>query len=219
VVIPAAAVNAPHGRDRVWFVAHRNSNRWPNGNIGEGTGKGKERGKFNVNYENGSMGLTADTDSDGQHRRNCKHEVFASEGRLDALGDIGTGGEHGITADTGNKGLERGAEFGGFRGSWKERNKQPSGCFRTDWQNFPTEPPVCGGDDGISRELDGITFSKWRNESIKAYGNAVCPQVVFQLFKAIETIDRQEAKRLHRSGFVVLCIDDVKQLDGIDTLR
>jgi Holliday junction resolvase-like predicted endonuclease len=27
------------------------------------------------------------------------------------------------------------------------------------------------------------------------------------------------AKRLHRSGFVVLCIDDVKALEGIDTLR
>jgi DNA (cytosine-5)-methyltransferase 1 len=33
--------------------------------------------------------------------------------------------------------------------------------------------------------LDGITFSKWRNESIKGYGNAVVPQVVHQIFKAI----------------------------------
>jgi DNA (cytosine-5)-methyltransferase 1 len=34
--------------------------------------------------------------------------------------------------------------------------------------------------------LDGITFPKWRNESIKAGGNAVVPQVVHQIFKAIE---------------------------------
>jgi hypothetical protein len=27
------------------------------------------------------------------------------------------------------------------------------------------------------------------------------------------------AKRLHRSGFVVLCVDDVKSLEGIDLLR
>jgi len=33
--------------------------------------------------------------------------------------------------------------------------------------------------------LDSITFSKWRNESIKAAGNAIVPQVVFQIFKAI----------------------------------
>jgi DNA (cytosine-5)-methyltransferase 1 len=33
--------------------------------------------------------------------------------------------------------------------------------------------------------LDNITFSKWRQESIKAYGNAIVPQVAFQIFKAI----------------------------------
>ena len=55
-----------------------------------------------------------------------------------------------------------------------------------NWQNFPTQSPICGGDDGLPTELDGITFSKWRNESIKAYGNAIVPQVVYQIFKAIE---------------------------------
>ena len=54
------------------------------------------------------------------------------------------------------------------------------------WESFPTESPVCGGNDGISRELDGITFSKWRNESIKAYGNAIVPQVAYQIFQAIQ---------------------------------
>jgi DNA (cytosine-5)-methyltransferase 1 len=34
--------------------------------------------------------------------------------------------------------------------------------------------------------LDGITFPKWRSESIKAYGNAIVPQVAFQIFKALE---------------------------------
>jgi DNA (cytosine-5)-methyltransferase 1 len=54
------------------------------------------------------------------------------------------------------------------------------------WQNFPTQPPVCGGDDGLPRELDGITFSKWRAESIKSYGNAIVPQVAYQIFQAIQ---------------------------------
>jgi len=47
------------------------------------------------------------------------------------------------------------------------------------------EPEVLQVDDGLPRELDGITFSKWRNESIKAYGNAIVPQVALQIFKAI----------------------------------
>jgi DNA (cytosine-5)-methyltransferase 1 len=55
-----------------------------------------------------------------------------------------------------------------------------------NWENFPTQSPICSGDDGLSSKLDGITFPKWRNESIKAYGNAIVPQVVFEIFKAIE---------------------------------
>jgi DNA (cytosine-5)-methyltransferase 1 len=59
------------------------------------------------------------------------------------------------------------------------------------WQEFPTFTPVCGADDGLSRVLDGITFPKWRRESIKAYGNAIVPQVALQIFKAIEAYERQ----------------------------
>lgn len=54
-----------------------------------------------------------------------------------------------------------------------------------NWDRFPTVPPVCGRDDGLPKELDGITFPKWRRESIKAYGNAIVPQVALQIFKAI----------------------------------
>ena len=66
-----------------------------------------------------------------------------------------------------------------------------------NFKNFPTQPPICGGDDGIPTEMDGITFSKWRSESIKAYGNAIVPQVALQIFKAIE---QYEAKGLSRIG-------------------
>lgn len=65
----------------------------------------------------------------------------------------------------------------------------------TDWQNFPTQSPVCNGDDGIPAGLDGITFSKWRNESIKAGGNAIVPQVVYQIFKAIEAYESQHNRK------------------------
>jgi DNA (cytosine-5)-methyltransferase 1 len=66
-----------------------------------------------------------------------------------------------------------------------------------NWQNFPTQSPVCGGDDGLPTKLDGITFSKWRNESIKGYGNAIVPQVVYQIFKAIE--EYESVKNTHGS--------------------
>jgi DNA (cytosine-5)-methyltransferase 1 len=62
---------------------------------------------------------------------------------------------------------------------------------RTTWDTFPTVPPVCGRNDGLPKELDGLTFSKWRRESIKAYGNAIVPQVALQIFKAIEQYERE----------------------------
>lgn len=58
-----------------------------------------------------------------------------------------------------------------------------------NWEEFPTQPPVCGGNDGLPTQLDGITFSKWRNQSIKAYGNAIVPQVAYQIFQAIKQMN------------------------------
>lgn len=68
------------------------------------------------------------------------------------------------------------------------RRDGPGFCEESNWTEFPTQSPVCGGDDGLPTKLDGITFPRWRSESIKSYGNAVVPQVVFEIFKAIESI-------------------------------
>ena len=82
---------------------------------------------------------------------------------------------------------------------WKDENGQPlqsssnaRGTLLTDWwQNFPTQSPVCRGNDGISFDVDDLTipFTKWRQESIKGYGNAIVPQVILEIFKAIEELD------------------------------
>ncbi|OIQ22176.1 MAG: hypothetical protein BM557_02030 [Flavobacterium sp. MedPE-SWcel] len=79
----------------------------------------------------------------------------------------------------------------GFRQSCKKyrkkKSKQPTQNDTGKWFDaFPTQPPICDGNDGLPSQLDGITFSKWRNESIKAGGNAIVPQVALQIFKAIE---------------------------------
>lgn len=67
---------------------------------------------------------------------------------------------------------------------------QPSGADspQSRWRNFPTQSPVCRGNDGIPFDVDSLTisFPKWRQESIKAYGNAWVPQVAYEIFRAIE---------------------------------
>ena len=94
-----------------------------------------------------------------------------------------------------------GANDGNADDSWFRQVKAVSGYKRkskptgirgqSSWDRFPTQSPICGGNDGLSRELDGITFSKWRNESIKAYGNAIVPQVAYQIFQAIQNTNEQ----------------------------
>jgi DNA (cytosine-5)-methyltransferase 1 len=61
---------------------------------------------------------------------------------------------------------------------------------RNKWDSFPSVSPLCVGDDGFSDRLDSITFSKWRKESIKAGGNAIVPQVAYQIFKTIEQFEQ-----------------------------
>lgn len=67
---------------------------------------------------------------------------------------------------------------------------QPGGADSPEsrWRNFPTQSPVCRGNDGIPFDVDSLTisFPKWRQESIKAYGNAWVPQVAYEIFRAIE---------------------------------
>ena len=86
-----------------------------------------------------------------------------------------------------DKGWEGQSQFeyreNGKYGNVTDTDRGESEC---NWENFPTQSPICGRDDGISTELDGITFPKWRRESIKGYGNAIVPQVVYSIFKTIE---------------------------------
>jgi DNA (cytosine-5)-methyltransferase 1 len=175
-VLPACAVNAPHRRDRVWFVAYRDGLR--------GTQK-HELQQSEICQQYGKGWTTPNPDSDGHELRGLREDrptQGTSEGNQqerERIWDNNRGiGEQGIIADTR---LQRQA-FG---------QQQATGIKQcSSWECFPTEPPVCSRNDGLSERLDGITFPKWRNESIKAYGNAVVPQVVYQIFKAIEAYEK-----------------------------
>jgi len=103
-VLPAAAINAPHRRDRIWFIAHANSLQYA-----------KQQKKC----------------------RNGKNIKFTK-------------------------------------------------LHRSQFEQFPTQSPICYGNDGLPTELDGITIPKWKNETIKAGGNAIVPQVAYQIFLTIQ---------------------------------
>jgi DNA (cytosine-5)-methyltransferase 1 len=189
-VLPAASVGAPHRRDRVWFVA---KNTKCDGFVfREPNQEGAEIRAFRNACTGSSIGVylsegpTPNPNRNGLNQCNGNDEKQPSEGGEYALGNADTGNEYGDVADTCNKRLQGSKVNGSIGGSGKESDKLTTGCVRSNWQNFPTQSPICSRNDGLSSRLDGITFSKWRNESIKAAGNAIVPQVVYQIFKAIE---------------------------------
>jgi DNA (cytosine-5)-methyltransferase 1 len=73
-----------------------------------------------------------------------------------------------------------------------QRTTQNSDAKRRipDWNGFPTQPPVCGGDDGFPGELAGIAFPRWRREAVKACGNAIVPQVALRIFETINEYEK-----------------------------
>jgi DNA (cytosine-5)-methyltransferase 1 len=155
IILPAVAVNAPHRRDRIWFVAYRNSN--------------------------------------GLNRCNGKHEINPSQRGVNALNDVEQNEVRGYASNTKQCDMENKRNEQGSLG--KENSRRETGGFKhgdiqANWDSFPTtEPTIRSRDDELSSRLDGITFPKWRVESIKAYGNAVVPQLVFEIFKVINEME------------------------------
>ena len=82
----------------------------------------------------------------------------------------------------------------GEKGRYKQKIPTESLHSRSNWENFPTQSPVCRGNDGLPFDVDNLTipFTKWRQESVKGYGNAIVPQVILEIFKAIEEIEQLE---------------------------
>lgn len=181
-VIPACAVGAPHRRDRVWIIAHR-------ADAGAETMQcGRENGVH-------AAGLAADTDINRQRER--KNQQVTVTGCKGASYDC-TCGEDGAAPDTESNELQRTCFP---RKAKAERRKDENGRFAEHssndwatfpadrWRNFPTQSPVRSRDDGFPIPMDGITFSKWRQESIKAYGNAWVPAVPYEIFRAIQQVE------------------------------
>ena len=141
--------------------------------------------------------VAAHPDSDGDTPPAAGGTLETSGARVDAR-DGGRGEEpqrpDGLPGlpraapDADGKGLEGRADLGKFQKEGEEpASGQPSRFLCPGWEEFPTQSPVCGRDDGVPRQLDGITFSSWRQQSVKGYGNAIVPQVIHEIFKAIES--------------------------------
>jgi len=176
-ILPACGKNAPHRRDRVWFVAHSI-------NGGYKARREKETGTNGIQEISGQTMDTREFDGTGVSWNVTDTRLLRQE-----ISEKQTAGieqyDKGNVMHT-NSASKQGQYFG------QKREGSRNGI--STWENFPTQSPICNGDDGLSSKLDGITFPKWRNESIKAGGNAIVPQVAYEIFKAIDqTVQRDES--------------------------
>jgi DNA (cytosine-5)-methyltransferase 1 len=197
-VIPACAVGCNHRRDRCWIIAHsdnarannslRNNSKWKAQNEGregqsftkfrEGNGDVADPKRFRLEHPTKSGSVE---ESAGKTRQQFASTIKTNGSKRDATNSDSNRLEGSISSD-------KYRQQQGSQGSVKE-------CLSTSRQTislegFPTEPPICGGDDGLSEGLDKITFSKWRKEGVKAYGNAIVPQIAFNIFQTIVEFEK-----------------------------
>jgi len=151
-LIPAASKNAPHKRERIWFIAYSklHEDRYTNnGGSKQKEGDIRRREKSNVPNTFYSDGISTNTNGFRSPRRDSE-----------TIGEV------------------------------RQKKQFEAQYCSKGWESFPTTPCVRGGDDGLSYELDSISIPKWCRESIKAYGNAIVPQVAYELFKTIELFEK-----------------------------
>jgi DNA (cytosine-5)-methyltransferase 1 len=202
ILLPACAVGAPHRRDRVWFVAFKNTLR-SRCIHGESKQEGAEIWQqrnissrdSNWIYRESNERTATNTNNIRFNECECSNEINTGERWINALNDINENDEQGTSFNSNCerlKGCIPPNIVGQFpnKESINEVNLLSNGRRREElsFERFPTQSPICGGDDGLPTELDGITFSKWRAESIKGYGNAIVPQVAYEIFQVIEQL-------------------------------
>ena len=187
VVVPACAVGAPHRRDRVFFIAHRADTRTETMQCG-----GEDR-VF-------SVGVAADPCGerryDGCHNREGRHvcddwerDITEDKPQRDRR-ECRSGASHEPFDNPVRVGRH---PFENVDGHVKEREREwqfvSADCPQDRWRHFPTQSSVCRGNDGLPFNVERLTISlaKWRAGAIKGYGNAIVPQVIYEIFRAIGT--------------------------------
>lgn len=170
-LLPACGVEAPHERTRTWFIAyaagHISKQQVPGSEPKEQTIQEKRPDEF-INV----------ADPTSQRFAKARESINGSK-----EWDSGAGGERDATNP-----LSLGQPGSGW--TFNPGGTEKDGNWKASWAyddgRWPTKPGVCHGANGFSGQLVDFTFLDWYEGSLTALGNAIVPQVAFELFKAIE---------------------------------
>lgn len=220
LLIPACAVEAPHRRDRIWIIAHRDAADTEDLQLNGRVAGERCHGESSVPQSGDGDCTKAKT---GEHPTSYtpsqrRREIYQSlQPQLaDGAEPIGDGGQRTTTEATSENTMHGRQLYGCDAESRSERDIRDAGArsderirsrasWLTDaselypenrWRAFPTQSPVYRGNDGLPFNVDDLTipFGEWKRESLKAYGNAWCVQVGYELMRAIDTIEQLQTQ-------------------------
>lgn len=176
-IIPACGVGAWHRRDRIWIIAH--SINSTNRTIG---GQGSEtEGISELNRSSGLSGEFSRTGSEiPANSRHFRPEISKEQ----ATGIIECGKDVPDSKEQRIQRVRRIREQGAEENVEQRLSLCSSDRNRANSDWWTTEPSVGRVANGIPNRVDRL----------KGLGNAIVPQVVFEIFKAIEEFAYSENK-------------------------
>ena len=136
-----------------------------------------------------------DTQGHGQGSDGCSRQPCESLGGERTAADTDMLGRRGgrMCGDSERYWETEDGLFETLRGMYNDgvRRQRESEVCGERWRGFPSVSPVHRGNDGLPFDVDRLTlsFGKWRTEALKAYGNAIVPQVMYEIFRAIEQVE------------------------------
>ena len=182
-IVPACSKNAWHRRDRVWIVAYANSigrqdEQKENGKSvynGEWNNKATEQSREQQQRRTGkSSSVFPNTESKLSNER--KHGEYKEQGEI----QLQTGGSNSVLTDTNGIGRENGLH--GKEQGWQASELR--NAYQEQYGNYWQIEP------GVGRVVDGLPG---RVDRLKGLGNAIVPQVAYEIFSAIGAVSRHGA--------------------------
>lgn len=204
LVVPAAAVGAPHRRDRIWIVAHAErepvrADRRGGDAVAAGAdqGAGSQRQWLWSDDSDGGAGSGARLDADapdGGIRRGSAPGLAGQPAQLrQAVPDAGCGDGDGRAADAGwhitnrqDAGWPEGPGGAEQRGGGQVECRLGGGAHGLSAGIHIRQRWLAGTwEDGIPRVTAGCPD---RAARLRALGNSICPHVAYEIIRHIEEI-------------------------------
>ncbi len=164
IVLPACSKNAPHRRDRLWIVAYSASDFRHYEHRSEYNPQKVQEERFNESEAIAnpySVRFGGVEEFEGRHQHNGRGKAFCESQPYSFKW---------FTPNANSQRLQRRENRLKSTEGCQPINEQSTGYDklpRQDWAHFPSQPSVCGGNDGIPNRVDRI----------KSLGNAIVPQV------------------------------------------